>query len=142
MYQLTRARLQSAAMEDFGKKLLAALELQEVGERFALIFEPLLKEHLDPISSKLSSAIKTLSTKVTNLETEGKVKDVKITAMEKRITQLESTIDDLEQHGRRESMRIFGLPEDDPGTTDEKVLKLANERMELRPPLRLDEIAV
>ena len=83
-----------------------------------------------------------LSTKVTTLEAEGKVKDEKITTMEKRITQLESTIDDLEQHGRRESMRIFGLPEDDPGTTDEKVLKPANERMELRPPLQLDEIAV
>ena len=39
-------------------------------------------------------------------------------------------------------MRIFGLPETDPGTTDEKVLNLVNQRMKLRPPLRLEEIAV
>ena len=129
-------------MEDFSKKLLAALELQEIGERFALIFEPLLKGHLDPLSSQLSGTIQALSSKVTTLEAEGKVKDAKIATLEKRITQMETTLDDLEQHGRRESMRIFGLPETDPGTTDEKVLKLVNQRMKLYPPLQLEEIAV
>ena len=124
------------------KKLLAALELQEIGERFALIFEPLLKGHLDPLSSQLSGTIQALSSKVTTLEAEGKVKDAKIATLEKRITQMETTLDDLERHGRRESMRIFRLPETDPGTTDEKVLKLVNQRMKLYPPLQLEEIAV
>ena len=128
-------------MEDFSTKLLAALELQQVGERFALIFEPLLKNHLDPIASKLNT-----TAKINTLEADSKAKDEKIAKMEQRIIHLESSIDDLEQHGRRDSVRIFGLPEDDTGTTDEKVLKLCNVRMKLRPPppppLQVDEITV
>ena len=54
-------------MEDFSTKLLAALELQQLGERFALIFEPLLKNHLDSIASKLNTTIQALSTKINTL---------------------------------------------------------------------------
>ena len=143
MSQLTgRTRLQSAVMEDFSTKLLAALELQQVGERFALIFEPVLKNHLDPIASKLNTTIQALSAKVNPLVADSKAKDEKIAKMEQRIVHLESSIDDLEQYGRRDSVRIFGLPEDDLGTMDEKVIKLCNARMKLRPPLQVDEIAV
>ena len=115
-----RTRLRSAVMEDFSTKLLAALELQQVGERFALIFEPLPKNHFDPMASKLNPTIQALSAKINTLEADNKAKDEKIAKMEQRILHLESSIDDLEQHGRRDSVKIFGLPEDNPGTTDDK----------------------
>ena len=100
MSQLTgRTRLQSAVMEHFSTKLLAALELQQVGERFALIFEPLLKSRLDPIASELNTTIQALSAKINTLENDAKAKDEKIAKLEQRIIHL-VIIDDLEQHGR------------------------------------------
>ena len=39
-------------------------------------------------------------------------------------------------------MRVFGLPETPPGSTDDKVLQLVNNRMKLQPSLSLDKIAV
>ena len=129
-----RTRLRFAVMEDFSTKLLAALELQQVGERFALIFEPLPKNHFDPMASKLNPTIQALNAKINTLEADSKVKDEKIAKMEQRILHLKSSIDDLEQHGRRDSVKIFGLPEDNPGTTDDK--KSSNSAMcNVPPPL-------
>ena len=50
--------------------------------------------------------------------------------------------DDLEQHGRKGSIRIFGLPGEIPGTVDDKVLKLCNDNMKVRPKLVLEDIEV
>ena len=86
--------------------------------------------------------MKTLSQTVTTLKAEVKAKDDCIRALQDNVEELQTKLDDLEQQGRKDSVRIFGLPEVDPGTTDEKVIKLCNEWMKLEPPLALEEIAV
>ena len=51
--------------------------------------------------------------------------------------------DDLEQHGRRGSMRVFGVPEKHTtGTMDDKVLSLVNQHVKVTPPLVLEDIEV
>ena len=79
---------------------------------------------------------------VATLKEEVKNRDQTIQVLQGEVSQLHTRLDDLEQHGRRDSIRIFGLPEEAPGTTDEKVLKLVNGRMKLQPPLALQEISV
>ena len=58
------------------------------------------------------------------------------------IAQLKITTYELEQQGRKDSVRIFGLSESGPGSVDEKVLALCNSGMKVEPSLKLDEIAV
>ena len=51
---------------------------------------------------------------------------------------LQSHVGDLEQHGWRDSVRIFGLSEVTPGSPDQKVLRLCNQCSSLQ----IDEITV
>ena len=64
----------------------------------------------------------------------------------KRLTKqngdLEARIDDLEQHGRRGSECVFGVPEDMPGSTDDKVLPIRNTSLKLDPKQTMDDIEV
>ena len=69
-------------------------------------------------------------------------KDTQIQQLERKVGTLEVKIDEMEQWGRRGSIRIHGLPKDTPGTVDEKVLRLINQDLELNPPLVLADIEV
>ena len=138
---LTRGRLAST-MENFKPSFLAALEDEEIVERYKLIFEPMFKTLMLPVTSKLTDTVAMLSQSITSLKKEVEEKDSIIRDLQSSVSRLQVTVDDLEQHGRRESMRVFGLPETTPGSTDDKVLELVNNRMKLQPPLSLDEIAV
>ena len=50
--------------------------------------------------------------------------------------------DDLEQHGHRGSMRVFGIPEHTTATVDDMVLYLVNQHLKVTPPLVLEDIEV
>ena len=76
------------------------------------------------------------------LKRESQAKDKIIEDLQKDIAALKVRVKDHEQHGRQDSIRIFGLSEESSGTTDEKVLRLCNRRMKLQPPLMLDEISI
>ena len=128
--------------EDFVTSLLAALETDAVVERFRLIFEPIFSGILDPHTRKMGDAITKLASTVEVLKKESAAKDEKIATLQRQVTDLEIKMDDHEQHGRRDSVRIFGLSETSSGTTDEKVLCLCNKRMKLSPPLSIEEISV
>ena len=86
--------------------------------------------------------ISKLTNTVEVLRKESVEKDKKITTLQRQVRELETKMDDYEEHGRRDSVRIFGLSEDSPGSTDEKVLRLCNKRMKLSPPRRLEEISI
>ena len=128
--------------EDFVASLLVALKTDAVVERFRLIFDPIFSGILDPYTRKVGDAISKLTNTVEVLRKETAEKDKKITTLQRQVRELETKMDDYEQHGRRDSVRIFGLSEDSPGSTDEKVLRLCNKRMKLSPPLGLEEISV
>lgn len=48
-------------------------------------------------------------------------------ALQQKVSQMESTIDDLEQYSRRNCIRVSGIPERNNENTDDIVLKLAEE---------------
>ena len=129
-------------MEEFRKNFLDALENTDVGERLQLVLEPVFTKHLEPLTKKLSDTVAILSQTVTSLEKEVEAKDRIISDLRKDVTALQCQLVDIEQHGRKESIRVFGLPETTAGTTDEKFVNLCNGRMKLQPPLDITEIAV
>ena len=69
-------------------------------------------------------------------------KDVIINKLCKQVDALEAKLDDIEQWGRRGSMRIQGLPESGEGPMEDKILSLVNTGLKLQPHLQLDEIKV
>ena len=129
-------------MVTFTEQLLSALEQQDVVDRFSLIFEHQLKSHLDPVTVKLTDAIHALTQTVTQLKGEIKSRDDTIRSLQCEVTELQTRVEDLEQHGRRDSLRIFRIMEDEPGNTEDKVLRLCNKRLTLNPPMALEGIAV
>ena len=93
-------------------------------------------EKLDPVTHVLQETVKDFQRSVGSLQTSIKRKD------EGLRRDLKAWADDLEQHSRRASIRVFGIPEDTPGTTDQKLLNLCNQAMQLKPPLTHEEIEV
>ena len=69
-------------------------------------------------------------------------RDETIRKLEDRVTELELRNDDIEQQGRKGSIRIFGLPEQGQGTLEQKLMKLCNDHLMLRPPIYEDDIEV
>ena len=51
-------------------------------------------------------------------------------------------IDELGQYSCRPSIRVYGVPEQTPGTTDTKLLKLCKNHLKLEPTLELSDIKV
>lgn len=67
-------------------------------------------------------------------------RDQKIDALTKNIEDMEIKYDELEQYSRRNSMRIEGIPETQGEDPYEVVVKLANETLNVDPPLSADDI--
>ena len=61
---------------------------------------------------------------ISTLKKEAAKKENTIKMLKTEFAHLKSTVEDLEQHGRKDSVRIFGLSETTSGTTDQKVLDL------------------
>ena len=129
-------------MENFKTKYLEALEDPDIIARYQLIFEPIFQSLMSPITDKLQTTIDSMAQSISTLKKEAAEKDNAIKLLKSEVAQLKISVDALEQHGRKDSIRIFGLPESTPGSTDEKVVALCNGRMRLSPPLQLEEIAV
>ena len=58
------------------------------------------------------------------------------------IEELGKKYDDLEQHGRKGTVRIFGVPENIPGDTDSKVIHVLNDLMKMDPPISMEDLEV
>ena len=103
-------------------------------EKYQKIFSPMLK----PISDALEAS----NLLVDHLRKQLKANDEEVAALRDDVDALKFRYDDLEQHGRRGSMRVFGDPEHTTGTVDHKVLSLVNEHLKVTPPLVLEDIEV
>ena len=79
--------------------------------------------------------------KLTPIREQLQQKDIKINTLEKTVHDLELKFDALEQHGRRDSIRISGIPESPNDDTDAAVLEMTV-AMKLTPPLQPHEISV
>ncbi|KAE8751880.1 hypothetical protein FOCC_FOCC001357 [Frankliniella occidentalis] len=89
----------------------------EKGELESLIAK-IVQDALKP----LTGSLKTLTDEVVNLKKELKAKDDKIDKLENFV---ETRLDELEQYGRRNNLRIFGVQEKEDENTDDIVIDLA-----------------
>ena len=67
-------------------------------------------------------------------------KDETITSLQHTVDELTFKVDDLEQYTRRNSVRISGIPEAKNESCETEMLKLANDVLQLDPPLEPRDI--
>ena len=101
-----------------------------------------LKHVIKPLIEPYKEALKTANAKIDSLENKLTSQQTTITRLSHEIDDPKIRNDDLEQHGRKGSARIFGIPENTKGTTDEKVLRVINTLMGIVPPVTLDDLEV
>ena len=124
----------SCTSTSFLLQLSEALDDGQIAQKFQSIMSPLLKPVMD--------ALNQCNTIIESLQGQLKAKDAHIADLQKKVDDLELQVEGLEQQGRRGSMRIFGIPEDTPGTLDDKVLALCNDHIKVRPKLVLEDLEV
>ena len=111
-----------------------ALDDHKIADKLAYIIRSTNKDLLDSLS--------TLHTEMRNLRASLAERDATIAELKDEIKQLKEDHDDLEQYGRRNNLRISGIPEKENEDTTGAVLELANEILELDPPLVHNDIEV
>ena len=97
---------------------------------------------LRPILAPLEEALKQSNEINAALRLHIAERDDTIQRLTQQVSDLEVRYDDLEQQGRKGSLRVFGLPEDDEGTLEDKLIKLWNNHLELDPPITIEDIEV
>ena len=113
--------MDSTTMDDdtYRLRLIEAFKDEQVIRQLQLALKPLF----DP----LQQSIQQLTDLNAHLRQELAKRDQTISCLTQELEAQKIKFDDLEQHGRKGSIRIFGLPEETSGTVDEKVLELCNE---------------
>ena len=91
--------------EDFKSSFLAALEDQEVVERYKLIFEPLLKSLVLPLTNKVSDTVTALTQTINSLKNELAEKDSIIRELRSDVSHLQIAV---EWQSRTERSRTHG----------------------------------
>lgn len=85
--------------------------------------ESLISNIVRQVMEPLSETIKNLTNEVSTFKKKLKEKDDKICKLEEYV---ETRLDELEQYGRRNNLRIFGVPEKQDENTDDIVLDIAS----------------
>lgn len=92
---------------------------------------------LNETTKRLNDTIKSLAAENASLRDENAKLKLSIQVLENRVAKSESANDDLEQYGRRNSLRIAGIREEPNESTDNLIMQLAQK---LNAPLKIDEI--
>ena len=132
-------------------KMSSSSDPVEQDALFKLAFEEALDDH--KISDKLACIIRstnkglldslsTLHTEMHDLRASLAERDATIAELKDEIKHLKEDHDDLEQYGRKNNLRIWGIPEKENEDTTGAVLELANAILELDPPLVHNAIEV
>ena len=120
--------------EDVKLAFMEAISDPHIIKKLESVFKPIA----DTITKAINQQSKTLDALRSQLE----AKDEVIKRLTKQNEDLEVRIDDLEQHGRRGSVRVFGVPEDMPGSTDDMILSICNTSLKLNTKLTIEDIKV
>ena len=116
----------------------AALRLVEVLNDEALMKK--LRTALFP--QALSDKFDRQNDQINRLLAQLTVSNQRVDELEKRVRELEEQADRTEQYTRRSNLLCSGLPETGVGEdTEEKILAVINDMMEMRPPLTSSDIA-
>ena len=102
-----------------------------------------LQMALRPVIAPLEDALKQANDINQSLRRQIAERDDVILKLSKRVDELEVKNDDIQQQGRKGSIRIFGLPEEGQSTLEQKILKLCKDNLKLvNPPIAPDDIEV
>ena len=101
-----------------------------------------IKSVIVPLLTPYKDALSTANAESKQLKSQMSAKDTTIRALTKYILDLKIKCDDIEQQGPKGSIRMFGVPESTPGTTDNKVLSILNDIVNVTPKLTLDDLEV
>ena len=100
-----------------------------------------LQRILRGANQELTDSITSLRTEVRSLQAALADRDTTIAELRAEVQQLRESHDALEQHGRRHSLRISGIPTTEEDTT-EAVVALANDVLKVQPRLTTKDISV
>ena len=120
--------------EHFILCLTTALNSPDIRDLLKQITQPSREEFGDLISSELHRQLQPMREALS-------AKDAEIADLKKTITDMSSQLEELEQHGRRDSLRIAGIPESDNDDTDSAILNICS-AIEVNPPVQPSDIAV
>lgn len=96
--------------------------------------EALIARAVQEATKSLENSITNLKTEVSELREEIFAKDKRIDELETQYSELESKLDGLQQYGRRNNLRIFGVKESESENTDALVQAVAKSMgIELQP---------
>ena len=119
--------------DDFMLAFMESLDDDQVAAKLSRIIKGCNQEILDSVS--------TLSAQVQSLKQALAQRDAVINDLPTEVRELRQQNDALEQHGRRNSLRISGISEEWENTTA-AVVSIANEVMKLDPPLSPNDIDI
>ena len=120
--------------DDFMLAFMESLDDDQVAAKLSRIIKGCNQEILDSVS--------TLSAQVQSLKQALAQRDAVINDLQTEVRELRQQNDALEQHGRRNSLRISGIIEEWEENTTAAVVSIANEVMKLDPPLRTNDIDI
>ena len=115
-------------------KLKEALQTDDIAKQVLSSLQPVIK--------KLEDAITGLSAINSALRKQVAERDENISRLQQHVDQLEVRSDDLEQQGRKGSIRVFGQPEEEEGRLEDKIIRICNVNLKLQPPMVPEEIEV
>ena len=101
-----------------------------------------IKETVKAANQDLLEVVSSLRDEVRSLRTALADRDATITALQSELQLLRKDHDALEQYGRRNGLRISGLPEVDNKDTTTAIVDLANEVLMVEPPLQHEDISI
>ena len=121
--------------EQFALFLVEACKQPDIRQMIAEIASPKNEQFSDAVSVEVHRQMAPLKQQLSE-------KDAELQRLRNIIRDQQIMLDDLEQHGRRDSLRISGVPENpEHDNTDEAVLKICNE-MKVEPQVEPRDIAV
>ena len=101
-----------------------------------------LKETVKAANKDLLDVVSSLRDEVRSLRSSLAERDATIAALQSDIQQLREDHDALEQYGRRNGLRVSGIPEHDGEDTTTAIVNLANDVLKVEPPLHRDDISI
>ena len=126
---------ENMSQEQFALHLVEACKSPDIQQMLKNVMSPIQDELADRICAEVYRQTLSLRKVIED-------KDKEINQLKKTVNEQKVKLDDLEQHGRRDSLRISGIPENpDHDDTDAAVLQVC-EMIKIQPPVQPEDIAV
>lgn len=104
----------------------------QAGATTSSLAEEILLKVREEVSLAVAEALRTFQAQLDDLKSENAILKERLADVER---ECELKVDDLEQYGRRTSLRVFGIKESEKENTDDIVIKLLEDKLAIKLPL-------